>query len=59
MNGANSLSTGSRYEKGDGLVDGIALFSSTGVPLRASRAKQTEPKNKWTEDNGVKLVPDL
>ena len=41
------------------------LVSSTGSHFfhqlvyryEQSRAKQTQPKNKWTEDNGVKLYP--
>ena len=48
---------GARYEKGDDLVDGVQFFHQLVYRYQQSRAKQTVPKNKWAEDNGVKLAP--
>ena len=36
---------------------GSHFFHQLVYRYEQSRAKQTEPKNKWTEDNGVKLYP--
>ena len=36
---------------------GSHFFHQLVYRYEQSRAKQTQPKNKWTEDNGVKLVP--
>ena len=36
---------------------GSHFFHQLVYRYEQSRAKQTQPKNKWTEDNGVKLYP--
>ena len=36
---------------------GSHFFHQLVYRYEQSRAKQTQPKNKWAEDNGVKLVP--
>ena len=38
-------------------LTGVQFFHQLVYRYVQSRAKQTKPKNKWAEDNGVKLVP--
>ena len=54
---ARTLCLRSRYERPIALVDGIALFHQLVYRYEQARAKQTQPLNKWAENNGVKLYP--
>ena len=38
-------------------LTGVQFFHQLVYRYEQSRAKQTQPKNKWAEDNGVKLYP--
>ena len=38
-------------------LTGVQFFHQLVYRYEQSRAKQTVPKNKWTEDNGLKLAP--
>jgi len=46
-----------RYERQFVLVEGIALFHQLVYRYEQERAKQTQPKNKWAEKDGLKLYP--
>ena len=54
---SRTLCLRSRYERPIALVDGIALFHQLVYRYEQARAKQTQPLNKWAENNGVKLYP--
>ena len=50
---------GRDMKKEIGLVDGIALFSSTGVPLRAKPCQTNRPQKQMDRERWPQIVPDL
>jgi len=39
------------------MIKGVQFFHQLVYRYEQERAKQTQPKNKWAEDNGLKLCP--